>query len=278
MFITTYVLVNIILDLKGDDLIEYSRIISNSYRCGEMMTEAQIAEAAKKLEPEKAEAVLRWAVESFLRVGFASSFGAEDVAVIDLLSKIDAKKKVVLFTLDTGRLPEETYQLMDQIREKYGVSVKSYFPDKWAVEKLEQEKGFYSFRQSVENRKECCGIRKVEPLSRALSGLGAWITGLRREQAVTRTGLPKVETDTAHNNIAKINPIADWTHAQLWEYIKEHKVPYNKLHDQNFPSIGCSPCTRAVKPGEDIRSGRWWWELPEHKECGLHVKPGPKKA
>ncbi len=242
------------------------------------MTEAQIAEAAKKLEKEKAEAILRWAVESFPRIGFASSFGVEDVAVIDLLSKIDSKKKVVVFTLDTGRLPEETYQLIDQIRGKYGVTITSYFPDKAAVEKLEREKGFYSFRQSVENRKECCGIRKVEPLSRALSELDAWITGLRREQAVTRTDLPKIETDTAHNNMAKINPIADWTHAQLWEYVKGNKVPYNKLHDQGFPSIGCAPCTRAVKPGEDVRAGRWWWEMPEHKECGLHVKPGPKKA
>ena len=239
----------------------------------QVWTEAGLAETVKRLESQSAEAVLRWAIENFYpRIAFASSFGAEDVVVIDLLSKI--RKEVVIFTLDTGRLPEETYDLMDRIREKYGIAIKSYFPDKQAVEKLEREKGFYSFRQSVENRKECCGIRKVEPLNRALAELDAWITGLRREQAVTRTGLPKVEADAAHHNMPKINPLADWTTDQLWEYIRKNKRPYNKLHDMNYPSIGCAPCTRAIKPGEDIRAGRWWWESPEHKECGLHVKPG----
>jgi len=243
------------------------------------LTETTIQEIAKQLESKDAEAVLRWAVERFFpRIGFASSFGAEDVAVIDLLAKV--KKEVTVFTLDTGRLPEETYEVMDRIRQRYGISITSYFPDKTAVEKLEREKGFYSFRESVENRKECCGIRKVEPLNRALSGLDAWITGLRREQAVTRSGLPKVELDAAHRNMPKVNPIADWTTDQVWAYIRAHNVPYNKLHDEGYPSIGCAPCTRAVKPGEDIRAGRWWWELPEHKECGLHVKPkgGDKKG
>ncbi len=234
--------------------------------------ETSIAEVAKTLEPQNADAVLRWGVESFFpRIGFASSFGAEDAVVIDLLVKVNPK--VTIFTLDTGRLPEETYEVMDRIREKYGVSIKSYFPDRGTVEKLERDKGFYSFRKSIENRKECCGIRKVEPLNRALSELDAWITGLRREQAVTRTGLAKVELDTAHRNMVKINPIADWTTDQTWDYIRKNGVPYNKLHDLNYPSIGCAPCTRAVKPGEDIRAGRWWWETPEQKECGLHVKP-----
>ncbi len=188
------------------------------------------------------------------------------------------KKEVVIFTLDTGRLPEETYEVMDRIRQRYGVRITSYFPDKAAVEKLEREKGFYSFRESVENRKECCGIRKVEPLNRALAGLDAWITGLRRDQAVTRTDLPKVELDAAHRNIVKVNPIAEWTTEQVWAHIRAKNVPYNKLHDKNYPSIGCAPCTRAVKPGEDIRAGRWWWESPEHKECGLHVKPNHDKG
>ncbi|MBI1952702.1 MAG: phosphoadenylyl-sulfate reductase [Candidatus Omnitrophica bacterium] len=233
---------------------------------------ASVAEAAKELETKDAAAVLRWAAENFHpKLGFASSFGAEDVVVIDLLVKVNPK--ITIFTLDTGRLHEETYEVMDRIREKYGVSIKSYFPDKAAVEKLEREKGFYSFRESIANRKECCGIRKVEPLTRALAELDAWITGLRREQAVTRGGLPKVEVDTAHQNMVKVNPIADWTTQQVWDTIKKNQIPYNKLHDQNFPSIGCAPCTRAVKPGEDIRAGRWWWELPEQKECGLHVKP-----
>ena len=231
-----------------------------------------IQKAAQELEPKDALGVLRWAIQSFPRIGFASSFGAEDVVVIDLISKADPQRKVVLFTLDTGRLHEETYDIMEKIRQKYGVKIVPFFPNREAVEKLEKEKGFYSFRQSIENRKECCGIRKVEPLGRALAGLDAWITGLRREQAVTRTALAKVEVDSAHSNIGKVNPIADWTTQQIWDYIRSNQVPYNKLHDLNFPSIGCSPCTRAVKPGEDIRAGRWWWETPEQKECGLHVK------
>lgn len=236
--------------------------------------EIDLQSADQQMEPQSAEAVLRWAVETFPNIGLASSFGAEDVVIIDLLSKADPERRAKIFTLDTGRLPEETYEVMDQIRARYGVPIASYFPERSAVEKLEKEKGFYSFRESVENRKECCGIRKVEPLNRALAGLDAWITGLRREQAVTRTDLAKVEKDAAHGGMAKINPIADWTTQQVWDYIRKHQVPYNRLHDQGFPSIGCAPCTRAVRPGEDIRAGRWWWELPEHKECGLHGKPG----
>ncbi len=238
----------------------------------QVWNETAVSEVAKRLESQDAAAVLKWGIENFFpKIGFAASFGAEDVVVIDLLAKI--RKDVTIFTLDTGRLPEETYEVMDQIRQRYRVVITSYFPDRAAVEKLERDKGFYSFRQSIENRKECCGIRKVEPLNRALANLDAWITGLRREQAVTRIDLPKVEVDTAHRNMVKLNPIADWTTQQIWDYIKKNKVPYNKLHDMNYPSIGCAPCTRAVKPGEDIRAGRWWWEKPEQKECGLHVKP-----
>ncbi len=238
----------------------------------QVWSETEIAELSQRLESQDAQGVLRWGIETFFpKIGFASSFGAEDVVVIDLIAKV--RKETTIFTLDTGRLPEETYEVMDQIRQRYGVILTSYFPDRGAVEKLEREKGFYSFRQSVENRKECCGIRKVEPLNRALAGLDAWITGLRREQAVTRAGLPKIELDTAHRNMVKLNPIADWTTEQVWDYIRKNDVPYNKLHDRNFPSIGCAPCTRAIKQGEDIRAGRWWWELPEQKECGLHVKP-----
>lgn len=228
---------------------------------------------AQRLESQDAQAVLRWTLENFSKITLASSFGAEDVTVIDLLSKVDPDRRVKIFTLDTGRLNEETYEVMDRIRQRYGVSLASFFPDREKVEKLEREKGFYSFRESVENRKECCGIRKVESLHRALAGVDAWITGLRREQAVTRTDLGKVEADAAHGGIAKVNPIADWTTQQVWDYIRKHQVPYNRLHDQGFPSIGCAPCTRAIQPGENIRAGRWWWERPEHKECGLHVKP-----
>ena len=225
-------------------------------------------------EKKSPEDFLKWAVGQFTpKIALASSFGAEDVVLIDMLNKIDPK--VVVFTLDTGRLNEETYEVMDRIRSKYKISIKSYFPDFNKVEALERAKGFYSFKESIENRKECCGIRKVEPLNRALKGLDAWITGLRRDQSVTRAEVAKIEVDDAHGKIFKINPLADWTNEQVWDYIKKNKVPYNRLHDAGYPSIGCSPCTRAVKPGEDIRSGRWWWENPENKECGIHL---PKKG
>ncbi|MBI2094863.1 MAG: phosphoadenylyl-sulfate reductase [Candidatus Omnitrophica bacterium] len=224
-------------------------------------------------EFEKASAVafLQWALKNFpaSKIALASSFGAEDVVLIDMLVRLEPRVRV--FTLDTGRLNEETYEVMDRVRSKYKVRVESYFPDAKKVEELERGKGFYSFRESVENRKECCGIRKVEPLRRALKGLEAWITGLRREQAVTRAGVHKIEVDEANGGLFKLNPLADWTQGDVWSYIRKNGVPYNKLHDLGVPSIGCAPCTRAVKPGEDIRAGRWWWEDPGHKECGLHV-------
>ncbi len=224
----------------------------------------------KDFDNKSAEEVLKFAIENFKnKIALASSFGAEDVVLIDLITKINPN--TIIFTLDTGRLNEETYEVMEEIRKKYNIKIKSYFPKKEDVEKLEREKGFYSFRESIENRKECCYIRKVEPLKRALSGLDAWITGLRKNQVVTRKDVHKVEIDKTHNKIIKFNPLADWTHEQVWDYIKKNNVPYNKLHDSNFPSIGCEPCTRAVKPNEDFRAGRWWWEKPEQKECGIHI-------
>jgi phosphoadenosine phosphosulfate reductase len=223
-------------------------------------------------------ALLKWTLGRYKRVAIASSFGAEDVALIDMAVRIDPNVRV--FTLDTGRLNEETYEVMDRVRRKYGIAIEAYFPDAKAVERLEREKGFYSFRESVDNRKECCAVRKVEPLKRALSGLEAWIAGLRREQSVTRAGLDKVEWDAAFG-LVKINPLADWTQKQVWDYVKQNQVPYNRLHDLGYPSIGCAPCTRAVSdkpsweiPDADVRKGRWWWEDPDHKECGLHL---PKK-
>ena len=227
----------------------------------------------QEFEKSSAVALLQWALKNFPNIVLASSFGAEDVVLIDILSKLDPKIKV--FTLDTGRLNEETYEVMDKVRRKYGILIESYFPDKEAVQKLEREKGFYSFRESVDNRKECCAIRKVEPLNRALKGVDAWITGLRRAQGVTRVDLNKIEADPAHLGLTKINPLADWSQEDVWAYIKKNGVPYNRLHDQGYPSIGCAPCTRAVQEGEDIRAGRWWWENPDHKECGIHQ--GPKK-
>ena len=230
----------------------------------------------REFEKSSAVALLQWALKEFSpKIALASSFGAEDVALIDILMKLDPKIRV--FTLDTGRLNEETYEVMDKVRRRYGITIEAYFPDKAAVQKLERDKGFYSFRESVENRKECCGIRKVEPLARALKGLDAWITGLRRSQSMTRTGVNKIEADETHAGLVKINPLADWSEQDVWNYIKKNQVPYNRLHDMGYPSIGCAPCTRAVKPGEDIRSGRWWWENPDHRECGIH-ESRPKKS
>src|SRR3989338_2926730 len=234
------------------------------------ISSSKVAKLNDQFEKKSAEEILAWSANEFgTQIAFASSFGAEDMVVFDLLSKV--KPQIRVFTLDTGRLNEETYELMERARQKYNIKIRSYFPDAEKVEKLEREKGFYSFRESIENRKECCLIRKVEPLGRALSGLKAWVTGLRREQSVTRTDIQKIELDEAHGGILKINPLADWTNDEVLVYIKQNSVPYNKLHDMGYSSIGCAPCTRAVKLGEDIRAGRWWWENPEHKECGLHL-------
>ena len=234
------------------------------------MKQIDVASVNQTYESKSPQELLRWALETFQdKIALASSFGVEDVALIDMMVKISPKARV--FTLDTGRLNEETYEVMDRIRDKYGISIESYFPDPKKVEALERAKGFYSFRKSIENRKECCGIRKVESLTRALSTVEAWVTGLRRAQSVTRSDVSKVERDASHHNILKINPLVDWTEKHVWDYVKQNQVPYNTLHDQGYPSIGCSPCTRAIKPGEDIRAGRWWWENPEQKECGLHV-------
>ena len=220
-------------------------------------------------ETKTALEVMQWAMNQYgQNAGLASSFGMEDMILIDMLTKLDGK--IAIFTLDTGRLHEETYEIMERARSKYGITIQTYFPNKADIERLQRDKGFFSFRESVDNRKECCAIRKVEPLNRALVGLDAWITGLRREQSLTRTDVQKVAEDSDHQSMVKINPLADWSLEMVKEYIKTNNVPINSLHKKNYPSIGCSPCTRPVEPGEDIRSGRWWWENPEHKECGLH--------
>ena len=222
-------------------------------------------------ETKTAEELIQWTVDHYgLKAGLACSFGMEDMVLIDIIAK--AKGPITIFTLDTGRLHEETYQIMDRVRSHYGLEIKTYFPNLEQVQVLVREKGFFSFKNSIENRKECCGIRKVEPLNRALGELDAWVTGLRRDQAVTRTQTPKVLEDADHPPLVKINPLADWTQGQVESYIEKNKVPVNALHKKNYPSIGCAPCTRPIEPGEDIRAGRWWWENPEHKECGLHPR------
>ena len=203
------------------------------------------------------------------KAALSSSLGAEDQVLTDMILKID--KKANIFTLDTGRLHPETYDVMDATNLKYGVKLNVFFPINSDVEKLYETQGINGHFESITNRKNCCGIRKMEPLKRALKPLKVWITGLRAAQSVTRTDMPIVEFDE-NFNVIKVNPLINWTEEDVWDYIKANNVPYNKLHDQGFPSIGCAPCTRPVKAGDDIRSGRWWWENPEHKECGLHAK------
>lgn len=231
---------------------------------------AQVNTLAAQAEPLPAQEVIRLANERFARrVALSSSFGAEDMVLIDMLMRVNPKARIV--TLDTGRLPQETYNVMDATRQKYGAVIEVFFPRAEAVEAMVAEHGLNLFYHSIDNRKLCCGVRKTEPLRRALSGLDAWMTGLRRDQSVTRTAVRKIEWDEA-NALIKINPLADWTLDDVWKYIRENNVPYNALHDRGYPSIGCAPCTRAIQPGEDQRAGRWWWEHPETKECGLHVK------
>jgi phosphoadenosine phosphosulfate reductase len=176
-----------------------------------------------------------------------------------------------VFTLDTGRLHQETYELMQALRQRYGVEFDVYTPDTDALQALMRAKGPNSFYDSVDNRRECCGVRKLEPLGRALSRAAAWITGIRKEQNVTRLGAANVELDLANGGLIKVNPLVEWTREDVWSRIRDRDIPYNVLHDRGFASIGCAPCTRAIGPGEDERAGRWWWETPEDKECGLHA-------
>ena len=202
-------------------------------------------------------------------VAFANSFGAEDMVLTDVIARHGIG--IGMFSLDTGRLPAETYEVMQAARNRYQCPIEFYFPEHGAVQAYIGEHGPNAFYESVELRKRCCAIRKVEPLKRALAGKKAWITGLRREQSPTRTDMPFSEWDEG-NQLHKFNPLRDWLTDEVWTYIRAFKVPYNALHDQFYPSIGCAPCTRAVTPGEDIRAGRWWWENPDSKECGLHIK------
>lgn len=238
---------------------------------GQEIAHDEITGALEKLSPEK---VLEWALLEFSpNIALACSFQAEESVLIDMMHRVRGSDFRV-FTLDTGRLNQETYDCMDAIRSRYGIEIEVFFPDFTKVEEMVRRRGLNLFYESVELRKLCCGIRKVEPLKRALKGLSAWMTGLRREQAVTRADVRKIELDIDHGNILKINPLVEWSYEGVWSYIRRNNVPYNRLHDEGYPSIGCAPCTRAVKPGEDLRSGRWWWENPDNKECGLHVAGG----
>ena len=201
-------------------------------------------------------------------VSLACSFSLEDVVIIDIVHQ--AGLTLGVFALDTGRLNEETYEVADALVERYRLKIDWYFPRHEDVQRLESAEGLFSFRESLDKRHACCGIRKVEPLSRALKGLAGWVTGIRREQSVTRSELKAVEQDTLNDGIIKINPLIDWSEEQLLAYVDERRLPKNRLYSLGYRSIGCAPCTRAVQPGEDARAGRWWWENPENKECGLH--------
>lgn len=217
----------------------------------------------------KTKALLHEIAASFAPATFACSLGAEDMVLTDLI--VREKLGIEIFSLDTGRLPAETYDLMAEVQKHYGLKLKLYYPRHDLIEAYTREHGINAFYDSVELRKGCCHIRKVEPLQRALTDKKAWLTGQRSQQAATREGLPLRQFDES-NGLEKFNPLAEWTEKEIWAYIRSHGVPYNALHDKHFPSIGCAPCTRAISVGEDIRAGRWWWESPENKECGLHVK------
>lgn len=229
----------------------------------------ELVDGRNRLVAGSAENIIKWVFDTYGdKVAIASSFGAEDVVLIDMVAKVAPGFRV--FTLDTGRLPRTTYELMDEIQEKYGIRLEVCFPDTEKTRSMVEQYGFNLFRKGIALRRLCCTVRKVQPLKNKLKDLDAWVCGLRRDQSGTRTQVVKTEIDQSNGGIIKINPLADWSEDDVWDYIREHKVPYNRLHDENYPSIGCEPCTRSVQPGEDIRAGRWWWESPENKECGLH--------
>lgn len=235
-----------------------------------MISKEKIQELNARFEKKTPQEVLSYFLHEYKgRIALSSSLGIEDQALTHMVCNIDHSAKV--FTLDTGRLFPETYSLIDNTNKHFGINIEVYFPESVRVEEMVRTKGINLFYDSIESRKECCKVRKIEPLKRAFQNLDVWICGLRKDQSITRFYSSMVEWDEA-NGLVKINPLINWTEKMVWEYIRVHHVPYNELHDKGFPSIGCQPCTRAVAAGEDIRSGRWWWEAPEHKECGLHKR------
>lgn len=234
------------------------------------MTKTDIALLNQAFALKTAEEIIQYFIQDkSLRTTFATSLGAEDQVITHIIAKSDPAFPI--FTLDTGRMFPETYDLIHRTGTRYQLKIRVYFPDANQVEEMVNNDGINLFYDSIENRKKCCYIRKILPLQRALSGYDAWICGLRKEQSPTRDSIQVVEWDES-NGLIKINPLVDWTEKDVWEYIHKYKIPYNTLHDQSYASIGCQPCTRALLPGEDVRAGRWWWEDPQSRECGLHKK------
>lgn len=235
------------------------------------MTGSKVNELINRTSGYTAEQIIKFSYQEFgRRVTCASSLGEEDQVITDIIAKV--APQIEIFTLDTGRLFQETYDLLEKTKKRYPMRFKVYFPDTKSVEAMVAEKGINLFYESVENRKLCCGVRKVEPLKRALAHVDAWITGIRRDQSVTRTANQPFEWDDVNQKI-KVNPLINWSLDDVRKYIKTNNIDINPLHAKGFVSIGCASCTRAIKPGEDIRAGRWWWENPEQKECGLHNNP-----
>ena len=247
----------------------------------ELLDELEAGELSIRFEGEEPQALLEWAIGEFDDLALSAAFQADDVALIDMAYRIDPSIRV--FTVDTGRLPQETHDLIAALHERYpGLELDVLQPDPGQVERLVAAKGLDLMKESVENRLLCCNVRKVQPLTGHLDGLEAWVTGLRRDQWATRTNIRKVEIDHDHGAIVKLNPLAEWTEEEVWDYVRERGVPYHPLYDREndvpvhalyakgYTSIGCAPCTRAIADGEDDRAGRWWWETNAPKECGMH--------
>jgi phosphoadenosine phosphosulfate reductase len=236
----------------------------------ELIDELEAGELSVEFEGEDPEAVLEWAIDRFApRIGVSTAFQIDGVALIDMAYRIDPE--IQIFSVDTGRLPPETHELIEQLRDRYpGLNLEFLLPEAEHVKRMVGAKGLDLFYESVDNRLLCCNIRKVQPLTKYLHSLDAWVTGLRRDQWATRTNIRKVEIDHDHGAIVKLNPLAEWTKDEVWDYVHENDVPYHPLYDQGYTSIGCAPCTRAIRPGEADRAGRWWWETNAPKECGIH--------
>ena len=249
--------------------------MSSASAGGAALTRDSLLDAIESgaFENHSAEALLEWALATFHpRIALSCSFGApEGLVLLDMMHRIEPEARV--FMLDTGRLPQATHDLVDRVRDRYGKSIEIVFPDAAAVQEMVRAHGQNLFYESVELRQRCCAVRKVEPLRRYFEGAGldAWVSGLRREQNATRANAPRIEIDSLHGNRIKINPLALWTTDEVWSYVRAQGIPTNRLHREGYPSVGCDPCSRAIRAGEDLRAGRWWWEDESTRECGLHV-------